>query len=83
MIMILEPSTEQKADDPRGDDSYDYQGDQATAFIMPEGLDGTFLPQTPNAVSRQVGDKIPLGDPTAILRLLREESQRQRIPTFS
>jgi hypothetical protein len=30
-----------------------------------------------------VGDKIPLGDPTAILRLLREESQRQRIPTFS
>ena len=31
----------------------------------------------------KVGDKIPLGDPTAILRLLREESQRQRIPTFS
>ena len=30
-----------------------------------------------------VGDKIPLGDPTAILRLLRDESRRQRIPTFS
>ena len=31
----------------------------------------------------RVGDKIPLGDPTAILRLLRDESRRQRIPTFS
>ena len=30
-----------------------------------------------------VGDKIPLGDPTAILRLLRDESRRQRLPTFS
>ncbi len=30
-----------------------------------------------------VGDKIPLGDPTAILRLLRDESRRQRVPTLS
>ena len=30
-----------------------------------------------------LGEKIPLGDPTAILRLLREESRRHGIPTFS
>jgi len=32
---------------------------------------------------RYVGDKIPLGDPTAILRLLRDESHRRRVPTYS
>ncbi|MCJ7736859.1 MAG: FMN-binding glutamate synthase family protein [Anaerolineae bacterium] len=30
-----------------------------------------------------IGGKIPLGDPTAILRLLRDESQRHGVPTFS
>ena len=30
-----------------------------------------------------LGDKIPLGDPTAILRLLREESRRQGVPVFT
>jgi glutamate synthase domain-containing protein 2 len=31
----------------------------------------------------KVGEKIPLGDPSAILRLLREESRRHGVPVFS
>jgi hypothetical protein len=34
-------------------------------------------------VEYQVGEKIPLGDPSAILRLLREESRRHGVPVFS